>query len=143
MNHFNKSLYYILNIIWGFPMTFIGLIAAVTLLIMGHCPTRYGGCFYFQVGHNWGGINLGLVFLTDTTFSASTCNHEYGHSLQNAILGPLMPFLVGLPSAARYWYRELRYYRRNKRPPTDYDDIWFEGTATKWGNNTIKFWEKI
>ena len=141
MKTFNKPLYYILNIVWGFPMTLIGAIAAVGLLIIGKRPTRHGGCFHFRIGRNWGGINLGLVFLTDETAGSSTCHHEYGHSLQNAMFGPFMPFIVGIPSAIRYWVFTIREKKHKVNPP--YDSIWFEGTATKWGTDTMHYWNKI
>ncbi|MBO5712210.1 MAG: hypothetical protein J6R47_05160 [Acholeplasmatales bacterium] len=44
-----------------------------------------------------------------------------------------MPFVICIPSALRYWYRELRYNRKGITPPTKYDDIWFEDEATKLG----------
>ena len=51
--------------------------------------------------------------------------------------GILMPFVISIPSAIRYWYREI-IYRTNrtkysKLPP--YDSIWFEGQATSLGIN--------
>ena len=48
-----------------------------------------------------------------------------------------MPFVVCIPSAVRYWYREFKYHRKKLTPPTKYDDIWFEGQATKWGSEYI------
>ncbi len=48
-----------------------------------------------------------------------------------------MPFVVGIPSMIRYWYRELKYNRKGKVPPTSYDSIWFEGQATRIGVNYI------
>lgn len=139
MKKFNKSIYYLLNLLWGFPMTFIGAIVTVVLLLAGKRPTWHGGCLHFCIGHNWGGINLGLVFLTDNKPSEHTCNHEYGHSLQNAIFGPFMPFIIGIPSIIRYWVFEIRYRQHKTNPP--YDSIWFEDTATKWGTDTIHFWQ--
>ena len=41
--------------------------------------------------------------------------------------------LIQLASAIRYWYRELKYYRKGLRPPKEYDSIWFEGQATRFG----------
>jgi hypothetical protein len=38
----------------------------------------------------------------------------------------------------RYWYRELKYYRKGLIPKTDYDSVWFEGTATKWGTKVYQ-----
>lgn len=133
----NKKLFYILNCTCGCLMTVIGALTALVLLIAGKRPERYGYCWHFTVGHGWGGVSLGLVFLTDDEPTEHTKNHEHGHAIQNARFGILMPFLVGIPSVIRYWYRELRYYRRGDTPPTKYDDIWFEGQATQLGTDLI------
>lgn len=130
-----KKQFYISNLTWGLPLTLIGLIVALVLICTGHKPKRHGGCFYFNVGKSWGGLNLGLVFLTDERDSEHTKNHEFGHAVQNAKYGLLMPFIVCIPSVIRYWYREI------KKPTTDYDDIWFEGEATKLGNEYINKWD--
>ena len=51
-----------------------------------------------------------------------------------------MPFLVSIPSAMRYWYREYLVRKKKKLhselPP--YDSIWFEGWATKLGDKYYK-----
>lgn len=66
--------------------------------------------------------------------------HEWGHGIQNIILGPLMPFLVAIPSCIRYWYRELLVRSGEKKYADlpDYDSIWFEGWATKLGKKYYK-----
>lgn len=137
----SKKAFYILNITWGLPMTLIGALVALALIISGHKPKRHGGCIYFNVGKAWGGLELGLFFLTDEKDREHTKNHELGHGVQNAIYGFFMPFLVCIPSAVRYWYRELRYRKKGITPPTAYDDIWFEGEATALGEKYIKDWE--
>lgn len=138
----NKKLYYVLNLTWGLPMTLLGAIVAIVLLIIGKKPKRHGGCWYFNVGKSWGGCELGLFFLTDSQDNDSVKTHEFGHSIQNARFGLLMPFIVCIPSAVRYWYRELWFYRRGRRPKTAYDDIWFEGQATRLGKENLRYWEK-
>jgi hypothetical protein len=45
---------------------------------------------------------------------------------------------VCIPSAIRYWYRELKYLRNGLTPPTAYDDAWFEGQATRVGAKFIE-----
>lgn len=137
----NKVLYYVLSLTWGLPMTMIGAVVALCLVISGHKPKRWGGCIYFNVGKRWGGLELGLFFLTDKRDSESTKNHEFGHSIQNCRYGFLMPFIVCIPSAARYWYRELRMAMGLKNE-TGYDSIWFEGEATKLGNEYIEMWKQ-
>ena len=128
-----KKLFYILSFTWGLPLTLIGCVVAVFLIAAGHKPFRYGWCWYFEIGENWGGLELGIFFLTNKEPTKHLLQHESGHAIQNCYLGFLMPFIVCIPSALRYWYRELRYNRRNIKPPTKYDDIWFEGQATKLG----------
>lgn len=105
----NKFLFYLLSFTWGLPMTLIGLLVALVLVITGHKPKKYGYCLHFEVGEHWGGLELGVVFLTDKTPSTHTKNHEHGHGLQNCFFGPLMPFIVSIPSAYRYWLREFKY----------------------------------
>lgn len=134
----NKILFYVLSFTWGIVMTLIGLMAACVLMILGYKPEKYGYCLHFKVGNKWGGVSLGIVFITDKTPSEHTKMHEHGHSLQGCYFGPLMPFIVCIPSAVRYWYRELKYHRKGLMPPTQYDDAWFEGDATKRGTEFIK-----
>ena len=51
---------------------------------------------------------MGLMFLRDHNSSVSYINpHEFGHTFQNCLLGPLFPFMVAIPSAIRYWLREI------------------------------------
>lgn len=137
----NKAWFYILNLTWGLPLTLCGALVAFAMLITGHKPHRHGGCIYFAVGNNWGGVELGLFFLTDQRQTMRIRNHEFGHALQNCIWGPLMIFVVSIPSVCWYWYRELKYHRRGITPPNDYDDMWFEGQATRWGTSMIKYWK--
>ncbi len=46
------------------------------------------------------------------------------------MLGPFMPLLVSLPSAARWWY--FRWFeKRGRRAPHGYYDVWFERGANR------------
>lgn len=51
-----------------------------------------------------------------------------------------MPFVICIPSATRYWYREYLWKTDKAKYKTlpDYDEIWFEGQATKWGETYVK-----
>ena len=131
----NKPLFYILSFTWGLPMTMIGCVVAALLLITGHKPKKWGYCYYFEIGHGWGGINLGMFFLVSNTAGYSTKSHELGHAMQNCIFGALMPFLVGIPSVTRYWYRDylVRSGKKKYYELSDYDSVWYEGGASKTG----------
>jgi hypothetical protein len=132
----NKTTFYALSFTWGILMTLAGCIAAAVLMAAGHAPKKWGYCWYFEIGKNWGGLSLGPVFLTSAWPSKHTKCHEHGHSLQNCMYGPYM-VVISLMSACRYWYRELKYNRRGLTPPTKYDDAWYEGEATRLGTEFI------
>lgn len=118
-------------------MSSIGLISFICLLPFGKIK-HYHGRLGIIIGDNWGGLSLGCFF-----FVCNTCkdndyilSHECGHGIQNIILGPLFPFLVGIPSAIRYWYQTIRENKGLSNKP--YDSIWFERWATNWGKKYIQ-----
>lgn len=134
----NRFTFYLLSFTWGLPLTIVGCVVALFLMMTGHKPKRWGYCWYFEIGENWGGLELGVVFLTQKHPTKHLKDHELGHGIQNCYYGFFMPFIVCIPSAMRYWYRE--YITRIKPeiilPP--YDSIWFEGQATRLGKGVDK-----
>lgn len=127
----HRWLYIILNYTWGIITAFIGLIVSLILLCTKHNPIRFYSTWYFQIYTSWGGLELGQCFIRDTTSNNSINYHEYGHTYQNAILGPFFIFVVWLPSAIRYWYQRIRQSKNKNNKP--YDLIWFEGNASEIG----------
>ena len=100
-------LFYLLSFTWGILLSMVGLLIAIVLLIAGYKPEIFHNRIYFEVGYNWGGVNLGFVFIVNRYALEGTKQHECGHGLQNIVLGPLMPFIVCIPSAVRYWIYEF------------------------------------
>ena len=138
----DKKLFRLLSFTWGLPMTFVGCVAAMILTAMGHKPKKWGHCYYFEVGHGWGGIELGAFFIVNKNPSEYIRNHELGHGFQNCLLGPLMPFVVSIPSAIRYWNRK-RLVKSGKKEPQElpnYDSAWFEGSATSLGTEFMNWY---
>ena len=136
-------IYWLISLTWGCLLSFVGLLVGLVLLITGHKPYKLGPNIYFKVGHGWGGVEFGPIFVVAKDAGNRTICHEAGHGIQNLIWGPLMPFVISIPSAIRYWYRETirrkNIEKYNSLP--DYDSIWFEGQATDWG---IKYyWYKL
>ena len=121
-----KFWYYFLSWTWGIIMSAIGFIIASVCFGLGYECKMHAGAFCFEIGGNWGGISFGCFFFCGTGSSKHTKDHEFGHSLQNCLWGPLFPFVIGLPSVIRcaVYNSNTRKGIPNKKP---YDSIWFEG----------------
>lgn len=131
----HRWLYYLLQFTWGLPMNFIGSIIALVLVCCGKKAYRYGWNYCFELPINFG-LELGIFFIAPINGSTHTKNHEHGHAIQNIYFGPLCVGMVSIPSAVRFWFREIQYIVK-KPPKTKYDDVWFEGQATKSGTHFI------
>jgi len=133
-----RILFYILSFTWGALASVVGLIVMLPFLVTGQVQADHGriyGIFPKAFGSSWG-FAVGCFFFTsyDCAFDENIVHHEEGHGIQNIIWGPLMLFVITIPSVIRFWYRELKYYRKGLQPKTAYEDIWFEAQATRWGD---------
>ena len=125
----------LLSVTWGLPMTLIGALSALLLLISGHKPKIFGCCVLFELPKISFGLSLG-IFIIAPEGDIPVKEHEHGHSIQNIYFGPFMPFCVGIPSVVRYWYRKIK--AKTKKPcKTTYDHVWYEGSATESGSAFI------
>lgn len=132
MKKLSKHAFYLLSWTWGLPMTLIGAIVMLVLIIFGKKPKKWGYSYYIEVGEKWGGLELGMFFLTNKNPTTMTKTHEFGHGVQNCYFGFLMPFLVSIPSAIRYWYRII-LRKCGRKIKTSYYSIWFEKQANVLG----------
>lgn len=90
-----KTLKNILLWIWQFPQHIVGLL--ILLFIKGESKHRFDGITYYYYDPFPGGISLGNYMILGDKWSQSI-KHEYGHTLQSRILGPLYLPTVGLCS---------------------------------------------
>lgn len=93
------ALYRLAQWVWGLPQTLAGL--CVFLFTKGEHT-----CYHGAVVKRWknrGSASLGMfIFLSDSLSEQREKRvlvHEYGHTIQSLILGPLYLIAVGLPSA--------------------------------------------
>lgn len=159
-----KILYWSIQVTWGLPATLLGLFVFIFVLIFKRPRWfhRNGYSFIVEFGDNWGGLSLGpFAFcgsyvagfdLTQFDYDVNLFNkyykinnekwfehtrrHEYGHSIQNLMWGPLWLFVIAIPSFLRYNDR-LNKQIRNIPITTEYDAVWFEGQATKFGERYL------
>lgn len=117
----------------GLPMTIVGAIVFAILYICGQRPKNYKGiCPYFEIGHNWGGVEMGWFFICCKNSGESTKMHEAGHLIQAAAINGFVMLGLSIGSAVRYWWREIFGAQ------TPYDSWWFEGQATRIGTEYVR-----
>ena len=79
---------------WGLPQTLLG---AIICLICRSCSHyAYRGCVVTRWNQR-GSLGVGM-FLFMGTEDPQVRVHEFGHSVQSLILGPLFLIIMGIPS---------------------------------------------
>ena len=139
-----RVVYWFLSLTWGIIMTLVGFFATMfSIIFLKGKIHRNGYGFITEVKGDWGGVSLGAFALCgsynqidgpcyDHAWYEQTRKHEFGHSLQNIIFGPLFPFVISIPSVIRYWL--VRFDKLK----SEYESVWFESTATKWGTKWVE-----
>lgn len=136
--------YWIIQLTWGCLLTIPGLLAAAFCIIFLKAHVKRNGCsIVIELGNtDWGGVTIGCVSMVSATYSGDVFyehlrRHEFGHSVQQLLLGPFQIFLVAIPSIIRYWYRRLTPDKEH----VPYDHAIFEYTASKLGYAWINWFE--
>lgn len=137
------ALYVIWQCTWGVLQTLVG--ACVFLLYR----TGEHSVFHGAVVTKWkrrSSVSLGMfLFLTEGPVSPAQGKdglaaedlrrrllvHEYGHTVQSLILGPLYLLVIGLPSAL--WAASPGLARRRRRDRRSYFSFYTERWANKLG----------
>lgn len=134
-NNLKKFLFYFVQWTWGLPVNLVGGI--VFLICTKGLKRRYQKFGYARITHlPWkqGGLSLGLfIFMRDQhpsrKWTYNTRIHEYGHTWQCLLLGPLYYIVIALPSAI--WCNFFAGYR--KKHNVSYYKLYCEGWANAWG----------
>ena len=124
-----KILYIILQLIWGLPQTLLGF--AVFLWWRKAPHSRYHGAIVTEWKKRTG-LSLGLfLFVPEGELGKAFLVHEYGHTIQSLLLGPLYLLVIGLPSAMWCNVPYLVALRKNKK--ISYQSFYTEHSADRWG----------
>ena len=137
----NKTLYRIIQATWGALQTMLGL-----LVFLAHRKYRHFE-YHGAVVTEWdkpSSVSLGMfVFVTKEPFFYERLKdsfskeeltqrllvHEYGHTIQSLILGPLYLILMGIPSTLWGFLPGFNKMRRDKQIS------YFAFFTEKWANS--------
>ena len=134
MNGWKIAVYRLWQWTWGLPQTLVGLAMA---LKYRRCPRkRVGGALATLHDGDWGGVSLGMFIFVPQGLrpekEAEYLSHEYGHTFQSALLGPLYLFAVGIPSFL--WANLPRNVRKRSLRHIAYESHYPENWAEKLGH---------
>lgn len=140
-NRLTHSVYTLLQWTWGLPQTIAG--AGIYLKHRNDPHFSYKGArvtawnrdeglslgkFIFVPGNK---VKKGNGESEELRVNGYILDHEYGHTIQSLILGPLYLILVGAPSFA--WNRLPYFERRRRKTGRSYYSAVFERTANTFG----------
>ena len=128
MKYIFYALYMIVQCTWGIGQTLIGLVLFFKNL---KCPhSFYRGCIATEWDRPNSGISLGLFIFVPKSDDSMVKVHEYGHTYQSLVLGPLylIPGMISIIWANLPYYRRLR---REKNVP--YTRCFVEKNASRIG----------
>ncbi|MCC5889008.1 MAG: hypothetical protein JJU01_00475 [Alkalibacterium sp.] len=149
-SNLGQIFYICIQLTWGFFQSLLGFIL---LLIFYKSPHDM---YYGSIRTKWplrGGISLGLFIFTPNEQNMSSVSpiyskerwndycaqvsvHEYGHTVQSLILGPLYLVTVGIVSLI--WSRSGYFKQKRKENCIPYSDCWTEKWANSLGEKVLK-----
>ena len=124
------------RLVWELPQSALGVAVLGAELAVGSARSverRHGRLF---VESSWNAVSLGYVVFwrrrSDRYFALDehTREHEYGHTFQSRLLGPLYLPLVGVPSALRVLFA-IAYREITGRRWAGY----FDGYPERWADS--------
>lgn len=123
----------ILLYLWQLPQNIVGLIVSLfykTDAIIDYKDAKIRICGSFP-----GGISLANYIIVRRypvdKYSKNSVKHEYGHSRQSLMLGPLYLIIIGIPSIL--W---AAFYKTDPNNPNKYYEFYTESWADKLGEVT-------
>ena len=115
---------------WGFPQTFLGFLYTGLLRLNGWRSRPYECAIATYHQSAYGYVSLGMYFTFPGELNLHTAEHEYGHSIQSAILGPLYLLVIGIPS--------LMWAAFGKRYRTKYGVSYYAFYTERWADKLGK-----
>ena len=142
-----KFIYILIQCIWGFPQTTLGFI--VFLINIKNKHYIYHGAIVTERSAP-SSVSLGLFVFTTTNpmkdkrtenkipdeqLKNRLLVHEYGHTIQSLIFGPLYLIVMGIPSTL---WGFLPYFQHKRNKGLSYFSFFTEKFANYLGEKVIK-----
>lgn len=121
---------------WQILQNLLGLLVIWVLKKAGKTvtPSELKGRAQVYRVKNWRqGVSLGRYIIIAELTGSATVNHEYGHTKQSMMLGPLYLLVVGLPSVIMNVMSTVLYMLGNHAFLANYYNRWPESWADKLG----------
>lgn len=139
-NSIKDFAFYLIQWTWGLPVNLVGgIVFLIYTKIKGRRWQKFGYSRIVYLPWNSGGLSLGLfIFMKDNhkseKWTYNTRIHEYGHTWQCLLLGPIYYIVIALPSAI--WCNFFEGYR--KKNNVSYYWLYCENWANAWGQKFSK-----
>ena len=119
----------ILKYIWQLPQNIIALIYLGYLIAENQIPAveEYKGAKVYTK-YSSGCVTLGNYIFVSSRATENTIKHEWGHTRQSLLLGPLYLIIIGIPSIL--WAMT----HKTIAPDKSYNWFYTESTADKLGD---------
>lgn len=125
-------LYWLVQCTWGALQTLLGFCMFLKYAKCRHC--FYHGAVLTYHNGDWGGVSLGgFIFVNGSRpdfWVKDATVHEYGHTVQSMLFGPLYLFVIGIPSIV--WANSKKYAKLRADGQKNYYDLY-----TEWGANSL------
>lgn len=132
-----KAFYWLWQWTWGLPQNLAGLFVFLRFAKRPHFS--YQGAVATVWPNKTGSMSLGMfLFLYDgwEPSDHALLAHEYGHTIQSLLLGPLYLAVIGLPSIVWAGFKPVVKLRRRKQLP--YSWLFCERWADRNGRKYAK-----
>lgn len=131
----NYIIYTLLQLTWGFIQNALGIFILIILTIIN--PKRKHFLYHGAIVSEWKfpfscGCGMFIYYGHKGAKDAdAVLVHEYGHTLQSIVLGPLFMFVIAIPSIT--WAFVPCFVKMRKEKNIKYVDFYPEKWANAWG----------
>ena len=132
-------LFYLVQFTWGLPVNLVGGIAFLICKLKGRRHQKFGYSYITFLPWNAGGLSMGIFIFAKENhpkpeWTYNTRIHEYGHTWQCLLLGPLYYIVIAIPSVI--WCNVFGKYREKHN--ISYYKLYCEAWANRWGQKATK-----